>query len=148
MKISVIIPVYNTDHGYLRDCLTSLMTQDFTDFEVIAVNDGSVNGCDRVLKEFAERYDSMVFVDQENGGTSVARNTGLEKASGDYIMFVDADDFVSPGCLRTVYEAMEEILPDLKVYVTDGNTQTLLPLDSFSGSPTVSDAAGTEGGNR
>ncbi len=108
MKISVIIPVFNTDHGYLRDCLTSLVTQDYSDFEVIAVNDGSVNGCETVIREFADKYDSVVLVDQENGGTSVARNTGLSRATGDYIMFVDADDFVSPGCLKTVYAAMEE----------------------------------------
>ena len=107
MKISVIIPVYNTDHGFLKTCLDSLVSQDFDDYEVIAVNDGSTNGCSEVLKDYASRYDFIKHVDQENAGTSVARNTGLSNAEGDYIMFVDADDFVSEGILRSSYEKAE-----------------------------------------
>lgn len=108
MKISVIIPVYNTKHEYLSYCLESLLTQEFDGFEVIAVNDGSTNGCDAVLKSFEVKFDNMRVIDQENGGTSVARNTGIEAAEGDYILFVDADDFVSPGVLGCVYRAMEK----------------------------------------
>ncbi len=114
MKISVIIPVYNTKTEYLTRCLKSLLEeQDFEDYEVIAVNDGSTNGCERVLEELSGIDPRLAYINQENGGTSVARNTGLSRAGGDYIMFVDADDFVSPGCLRTVYEAMVKDRTDL-----------------------------------
>lgn len=113
MRISVIVPVYNTKHEYLRACLQSLVSQDFEDFEVITVNDGSVNGCDAILREYAEKYGNIVCIDIENQGTSVARNTGLEAAKGEYVMFVDSDDFVSAHCLKTVHEAMKERKTDI-----------------------------------
>ncbi len=114
MKISVIIPVYNTKKEYLRECLNSLLCQQkFEDYEVIAVNDGSTNGCEKVIEEFAALHDKLVYIKQENGGTSVARNTGLSRAKGDYILFVDADDFVSHDCLHTVYETMQRRLTDI-----------------------------------
>ena len=115
MKISIVVPVYNTKTEYLRECLISLTNQtDFKDYEVIAVNDGSTNGCEKVIEEFASKYKGtgeseevrVVYINQNNGGTSVARNTGLSAAKGDYIMFVDADDFISEDCLSTVYDVM------------------------------------------
>ncbi|MCR4589908.1 MAG: glycosyltransferase [Lachnospiraceae bacterium] len=105
MKISVIVPVYNTRYEYLEKCLKSLEDQDFDDYEIIAVNDGSTNGCEKILEEHASFSGKLVYINQENGGTSVARNSGLLKASGDYILFTDADDHISPGCLKTVYDA-------------------------------------------
>ncbi len=114
VKISVIIPVYNTKKEYLRECLKSLTDdQDFEGLEVIAVNDGSTNGCEEVIAEYARACPNIVYINQENGGTSVARNTGLSVAKGRYIMFVDADDYVSPGCVKTVYEAMLERQTDI-----------------------------------
>ena len=114
MKISVIIPVYNTKAEYLRECLNSLLCQQkFKDYEVIAVNDGSTNGCERIIEEFARLHDKLVYIKQENAGTSVARNTGLSRAKGDYIMFVDGDDFVSGDCLHTVYGAMQKRRVDI-----------------------------------
>jgi len=117
MKISIIVPVYNTKHEYLRECLNSLMHQlNFSDYEVIAVNDGSTNGCEKVINEFVSDYSGpvkkgdtaeLVYINQENGGTSVARNTGLSAARGEYVMFVDADDFISHDCLVTVYDAVK-----------------------------------------
>ena len=107
MNISIIIPVYNTKEEYLTSCLESVLHQDFEDFEVIAVNDGSTNGCEKLLESYGEKYPNMVYINQENAGTSVARNTGLSRAKGDYILFVDADDYLSTGALRTVYEAMK-----------------------------------------
>ena len=107
VKISVIVPVYNIKKEYLKECLNSLTSlQDPEGTEIIAVNDGSTNGCEKVIEEFAREYPNVVYIDQENGGTSEARNAGLSRASGEYIMFVDADDYVSPGCLGIVYEAM------------------------------------------
>ncbi len=108
MGISVIIPVYNTKHEYLSECLDSLIRQDFQDLEVIVVNDGSKNGCDRIIDDYAGKYDFIKAIHQENKGTSVARNAGLDAAKGRYVMFVDGDDYVSEGCLRAVYDEMEK----------------------------------------
>ena len=113
IRVSVIVPVYNTKHEYLRACLQSLVTQDFEDFEVIVVNDGSTNGCEKVIPEFSGSNSNVVYINQDNRGTSVARNTGLSNAKGDYLVFVDADDFVSEHCLKTVYEAMSERQTDI-----------------------------------
>ncbi|MCR4591439.1 MAG: glycosyltransferase [Lachnospiraceae bacterium] len=116
MKISVIIPVYNTNHDYLRACLDSLLSQDFGDFEVVAVNDGSTNGCENIIKEYTGSHDNLVYINQENAGTSVARNTGISNARGEYILFVDADDFLSPGCLGTIYDAMRTRSVDILLF--------------------------------
>ena len=114
MKLSVIVPVYNTKKEYLRTCMESLLFgQNITEYEVIAVNDGSTNGCEEILEEYACDNDKLVYINQENGGTSVARNTGISNAKGEYILFVDADDYVSPDMLKTVYEAMMQRNTDI-----------------------------------
>ncbi len=114
MKLSVIVPVYNTKKEYLRACMESLLFgQNITEYEVIAVNDGSTNGCEEILEEYACDNDKLVYINQENGGTSVARNTGILNAKGEYILFVDADDYVSPDMLKTVYEAMMQRNTDI-----------------------------------
>ena len=107
MKISIIIPVYNTDSRYLRASLKSCLTQTIAEeIEVIAVNDGSTNDAGKVLGEMAERYPLLKVINQENKGTSVARNAGIEAATGDYIMFVDADDWIEEdACEKTLRQA-------------------------------------------
>ncbi len=98
--ISVIVPVYNVE-AYLRQCLDSLCHQDGTSYEIIAVNDGSPDGSPQILAEYATRYPELVRVfDKPNGGLSDARNVGLQHARGEYVAFVDADDFVAPGMIR------------------------------------------------
>lgn len=115
MKISIIIPVYNTDHEYLAECLESCLHQSVAEtVEVITVNDGSTNGCEKVLEEYEGIYDALRVIHQTNQGTSVARNTGLDAARGDYIMFVDADDWLEPNAceeaLRATFTANADIL--------------------------------------
>ena len=115
MKISIIIPVYNTDHDYLAKCLESCLNQSVAEtVEVIAVNDGSTNGCEKVLEEYEGIYDALKVIHQENQGTSVARNAGLDAARGDYIMFVDADDWIEENAceeaLRAAFTANSDIL--------------------------------------
>ena len=107
MKISIIIPVYNTDSSYLRASLNSCLRQTIADeIEVIAVNDGSTNDAGELLKEMAESHPSLKVINQENMGTSVARNAGIEAAAGDYIMFVDADDWIEEdACEKVLREA-------------------------------------------
>lgn len=99
--ISVILPVYNVEQ-YLNQCLESLQAQCYKDFEVICVNDGSTDGSREILSEWDERFPQMRVIDRENGGLSAARNTGLKAATGDYVVFVDSDDWVKPTMLSTL----------------------------------------------
>lgn len=98
MKFSIIVPIYNVE-AYLDDCLTSLQRQDFSDFEVICVNDGSTDRSREILSEWTSKLPQMKVIDRENGGLSAARNTGLAAASGEYVVFVDSDDWVGPTML-------------------------------------------------
>ena len=99
MKFSIIVPVYNVEQ-YLEKCLDSLQVQDYTDYEVICVNDGSTDGSRKILTEMENQFPKMRIIDRENGGLSAARNTGLKAAKGDYIIFVDSDDWVEPTMLN------------------------------------------------
>ena len=115
MKISIIIPVYNTDRIYLKKCLDSCLSQTIAeDVEVIAVNDGSTNGVESFLNEYGKLHKSLKVINQHNQGTSVARNAGIEASSGDYIMFVDADDWVEKDAcensLKGAYESNADIV--------------------------------------
>ena len=98
-KISVIVPVYNVEL-YLRDCLDSLILQTYHNLEIILVDDGSPDNCPEICDEYALLDERFIVIHKENGGLSDARNAGLDIATGDYIGFVDSDDWVSP----TMYE--------------------------------------------
>lgn len=103
MKFSIVVPVYNVE-AYLDNCLASLQAQDFADFEVICVNDGSTDRSREILSEWAGKLPQMKVVDRVNGGLSAARNTGLAAATGNYIIFVDSDDWVEPTMLNRLAE--------------------------------------------
>ena len=92
MKISVIIPIYNVEK-YLNECVDSVLRQDYNDFEVVLVNDGSPDRCPEICDEYAVKDNRVVVVHKENGGLSDARNAGIKAASGDYLCFLDSDDF-------------------------------------------------------
>ena len=99
---SIIIPVYNVA-PYLRECLDSVLTQAFTDWECICVDDGSTDGSGAILDEYAARDGRFRVFHQKNAGPSAARNRGLDEASGEWIWFVDSDDMVKPSALSTFY---------------------------------------------
>ncbi len=105
MKISVVVPVYNTSK-YLRKCLDSLVNQTFKDIEIICVNDGSTDSSLSILQEYKAKYNSIKIISQKNQGLSSARNTGIEAACGDYIGFVDSDDWVDLDFFAKLYEAI------------------------------------------
>ena len=94
-KISVIIPVYNTEK-YVRKCLESVKNQTFKDIEIIVVNDGSTDNSSKIIEEFIEENKELNIrhLQKLNGGLSDARNFGIEHATGEYICFVDSDDFI------------------------------------------------------
>lgn len=92
--LSIIVPVYNVEK-YLAKCLDSILAQTFTDFEVIAVNDGSLDNCGKILDEYSLKDSRIKVIHKENGGVSSARNSALDVAQGEYIGFVDPDDYIS-----------------------------------------------------
>lgn len=93
-KISIIVPVYNTEK-YLKKCLDSLINQTFKDMEIIIINDGSTDNSEDIIKEYQEKYSNKIkSYKKENGGLSSARNYGITKANGEYIAFIDSDDYI------------------------------------------------------
>ena len=97
MKLSIILPVYNVEE-YLEECLESLINQDYQNYEIIAVNDGSKDNSLTILKKYEKKYPKLLKVyDKENGGLSSARNYGIEKSNGEYLFFVDSDDYILPN---------------------------------------------------
>ena len=92
-KVSVIVPVYNVEK-YITRCLTSLINQTLDDLEIILVNDGSTDNSVAIIREYKRQHDNIILVEKENGGLSSARNFGLVYATGEYIAFLDSDDYV------------------------------------------------------
>jgi len=103
-KISIIVPIYNVEQ-YLETCIGSILTQDFEDFELILVNDGSTDRCGEICDNAVLSDQRIIVIHKENGGLSDARNAGIDVASGDYIMFVDSDDRIYPAALSKLFDA-------------------------------------------
>lgn len=105
-KISVIVPVYNVEK-YLPQCLDSLVGQTYKNLEIILVDDGSVDQSGSICEKYARNSDKIFVYHKENGGVSSARNMGIEKSTGDYLVFVDADDIVHTELLEIYVRASE-----------------------------------------
>lgn len=115
MRYSVIIPVYNAE-GTLQRCLDSLVRQQFSDYELLIINDGSTDGSDAICREYANTYSCVRYFAKENGGVSSARNLGLEQAEGEYILFVDSDDYVSQDYFALISHTLESNAVDLLMF--------------------------------
>ena len=127
MKLSIIIPIYNVEN-YLRKCIDSVLNQDLSsdEYEIILVDDGSPDGCPQICDAYAlksqelevksQEYPLIRVIHRENGGLSAARNSGIEVAKGDYVMFVDSDDYIEPNVLGTLVRSMEEKQLDVLRY--------------------------------
>ena len=114
MRLSVIVPMYNVE-AWLEQCLNSLAAQTLTDLEVLMVDDGSSDRTSEIAKSFAETQPGFRYFRKENGGLSDARNYGIPYAEGEYIAFLDSDDWVEPD----IYERMLETIGDADVCVAD-----------------------------
>ena len=112
IKISVIIPVYNVEK-YLRRCLDSVINQTFRDLEIICVNDGSTADSLHIFEEYKKQDDRIILLNQENMGQGNARNIGLKIARGEYIGFVDADDWIDLNFFEKLYEAAKKYDADV-----------------------------------
>ena len=110
--ISVIVPVYKVEN-YLRQCLDSLAAQTLDDIEVIIVDDGSPDGCPAICDEYAAKDAHMKVIHKENGGLLSARKAGFAASRGDYIGFVDGDDWVESDTFLNMYKAVCEHSPDM-----------------------------------
>ncbi len=114
MKVSIIVPVYNVEK-YLRRCIDSLISQTLKDIEIILVDDGSPDNCGKIIDEYAKQYGNIIVVHKENGGLSDARNAGLNVATGEYIGFVDPDDYTEPQMYEIMYNSAKENDSDLVI---------------------------------
>ena len=134
MKISVIIPVYNV-YDYLDKCLSSLVNQTDTNFEVIIVNDGSTDNSQKIIDKYVSENANMHSYIKENGGLASARNYGLKKATGDYILFLDSDDYYE---LNTIEVLKKEAQNDddiitFQMYIDENNkiTEQNMEMEEF-----------------
>lgn len=121
INVSVIVPVYNVEKWAGR-CLKSLVNQDFENFEIIVVDDGSTDNSKKICRYFSNKYKKIKFYSKKNGGLSDARNYGLKVAKGKYVVFVDSDDFVKPNYISSLYNNLKETNSTMAIcgfYLTD-----------------------------
>lgn len=108
IKISILVPVYNVK-AYLPRCIESVLSQDFTNYELILVDDGSPDKSGNICDEYASKYPKVIkVIHKKNGGLPSARLAGFQQASGKYIMFLDSDDYLLPNALTILYSKIEE----------------------------------------
>ena len=140
-KISIIVPVYNAE-PYLKKCLDSLFNQNYLDYEVIAINDGSKDHSLEILRDYQKKYDNLIVIDDTNHGQGHARNLGIKNAKGSYLTFVDSDDYIASDFLIDLANKLEEddydiVISDLwKVY--DNYTEYFKQYHNFSKNSNIS----------
>lgn len=113
-EVSIIVPVYQVEK-YIRQCVDSILAQTFTDFELILVDDGSRDKSGKICDEYAGMDERVKVIHKENGGLSDARNKGMDRASGNYFMFVDSDDYIAPTMIECLYESIVNENADIAV---------------------------------
>ena len=100
-KVSIIVPAYNAEKN-IEQCINSIENQTYKDIEIIIINDGSKDNTQKISENLKKIYKNIIVVNQENKGVSQSRNTGIDKATGEYIMFVDSDDFIEKNMIETI----------------------------------------------
>lgn len=113
-KISIIVPVYNVEK-YLEKCVRSILAQTFTDFELILVDDGSPDSSGAMCDQFAKQDERVKVIHKENGGLSDARNAGIEIATGEYLGFIDSDDYIADDMYELLYTNIVKEDADLSI---------------------------------
>lgn len=127
--ISVIVPVYNAEQ-YLAECLDSVLEQTYKNLEIILINDGSRDASGEICRQYRERDNRIVFIEQENAGVSAARNQGIGMASGEYVMFVDADDSIAPW----ICEVSQQYMKDCDILMFRfGNSKEMVQKQQYPG---------------
>ncbi len=128
-KVSIIVPVYNVE-AYLRECMDSITRQTLKEIEIVCVNDGSKDGSRDILREYEEKDERVIVIDQENGGYGKAMNNGLDHATGEYIGIVEPDDYVPLNMYEDLYAAAKEnaldfVKADFYRFMTDPETEDM-----------------------
>lgn len=113
MKVTIIVPVYNTEKE-LKSTLDSLINQTYSDIEILIINDGSTDNSEKIIYEYKEKTDKIVYIKKENTGIADTRNLGISKATGDYILFVDSDDYISEDLIEKLRKYMEQNIDIIK----------------------------------
>lgn len=130
--ISIIIPVYNVEL-YLKECLESILSQNFNGYEIILVNDGSIDNSKAICEEYKKNYKNILLINKKNGGLSDARNTGIKYAKGDYILFIDSDDYIKKNSLEGIANLVKKSLNKIDVVFLRGykvfDKNRTIPLD-------------------
>ena len=115
MKVSIIVPVYNVEE-YLRKCLDSLVNQTYQNIEIIIVNDGTKDNSQSIIDEYKKKFSKLInSYMKENGGLASARNYGIDKATGEYIMFVDSDDYIDTNMVEKLVRTASKKYSDIVV---------------------------------
>ena len=112
--ISIIVPIYDVEN-YLRQCLDSIVSQTYQNFECLLINDGSPDNSEDICREYVDKDSRFKYFDKENGGVSSARNLGIERSGGAYITFIDSDDWVDSDYLEVLYNALIDENADISV---------------------------------
>lgn len=115
MKISIIVPIYNSEK-HLKRCLESLVNQTYKNTEIILINDGSTDKYEKICKLYMQKHKNIKYFYQSNMGVSVARNKGIEFATGDYITFIDSDDFIELYTCEELAQSINNTYPDILIY--------------------------------
>ena len=126
-KITIIVPVYNTEK-YLPRCINSILSQTFTDFELLLIDDGSTDRSYKILEDYAIQDERIRIFHQENGGVTSARNIGVTESRGEWVSFVDSDDELLIDALSILYENVSD---NIDVVVSDSSDQQMISADDF-----------------
>lgn len=110
--VSIIVPVYNLE-DYIENCLNSILNQTYSNIEILCIDDGSSDSSSEKIKSLAEKDNRIIYIYKENGGVSSARNSGLDNAKGEYIMFVDGDDYIHPQAVEIFVRCITETKSDV-----------------------------------
>ena len=113
-KVSVIIPVYNVEK-YLEECIQSVLKQTYKNLEIILVDDGSPDNCPKMCDEWAKKDSRIKVIHKQNGGASSSRNTGLDVMTGDFMCFIDSDDFIAKNYIEVLYNNLIETNSDVSM---------------------------------
>lgn len=133
MRFSIIVPIYNVE-AYIRDCIDSVLNQNYSDWELILVDDSSPDNCPRICDEYAQKDSRIKVIHKKNGGPGSARKAGLEIVSGEYVICIDGDDFFCNDCLFKIHQQIDKHQPDVVChgFVVYGSTmRKQVPLNSF-----------------
>lgn len=135
IKLSVVVPVYNVE-DYLRECLDSLVSQTLKSIEVIIVNDGSTDNSQEIINDYVKKYPNFHCYEKENGGLGDARNYALPYCTGEYITFLDSDDYVAPDAYEKAYQLANQkqadiVMFDLKWFYPEGKQEIRPTVPTF-----------------